>query len=160
MKTAILKIALILALLTTMEAGCKKDADTDINTGINTDTLERVSNIILYDKPLEVIQFYIRGEWQLDYYKGGFASNTIQYYDSVFWKFPSAYEVLRNMNGKEVDDYQVYWYKEQQLNTYSMNIILKGSYVEKYFIDGIYNDSLVIHDSNADRIYYHFARLQ
>lgn len=133
-------------------AQCKKEHNNHI-----------VTNIILYNKPLDTIQFYIQGKWECHYGKGGIAANNIQYYHNYYWSFGSNNRLIQSYNGATTTDTAINWIKE--LGTYTngdstfiMSFHDKQNVPWVYVVDGIYNDTLILHNNYSDAIFYHFTK--
>ena len=134
-------------------AQCKKD-----NTSIN---------ITLYNKPLSTIQSNIQGNWKLQYQKGGICSTCINYFNDIeyLWEFGSSNKVKRTFNDSTFTDTTVIWVKD--LGTYTngdstfiMNFYDKRLYPYNYIVDGIFDDTLILHDAySADAVFYHFSKI-
>lgn len=120
------------------------------------------SNIVLYDKPLSVIKECIQGKWQLIYGKGGFASNTIQYYHNNFWEFNNnKIRIIDSSN--TVADTTIRWVYDRGTftngdYTYVMNFYDKRGYIYDYVVDQIYDDTLILHIQASDAVFYHFIK--
>jgi len=120
-------------------------------------------NITLYDKPLSTIQYYIQGNWKLNYGKGGICGSCIQYYDSSTWKFVNN-RIEETYKGSIRADTTINWTKD--LGTYTngdstfvMNFYDKLGYPSNYVVDRIFNDTLILHDNSSDAVFYHFTKL-
>jgi hypothetical protein len=119
-------------------------------------------NITLYNKPLSVIESYINGKWDLRYVHGGFALQTIQQSD-YFWELTTGNRITENVHGVITADTVINWVRDagQLINgdsTYLMEFSDKQTLPRVYVVDGIFNDTLVLHDNAVDGFYYHFTR--
>jgi hypothetical protein len=123
--------------------------------------------ITLYDKPLSTIQSYIKGEWKLEYEKGGFCSICINRFDTAnyIWQFNSSNRVKQTYNGNVFTDISITWINDLGMytgrdSTFSMNFYEKRGYPCNYIVDGIFKDSLVLHDNDnsADAVFYFFTK--
>ncbi|RYE27375.1 MAG: hypothetical protein EOP45_01400 [Sphingobacteriaceae bacterium] len=151
MKSVESSYCIILIIFLGLFAQCKKDRSP--------------TNIILYNKPLSVIQSNIQGTWKLQYVKGGFIANYIKSFhnDNVLWQFPSGKRVLENYNGQIYTDTIITWVKDLgvstgQDSTFIMQFYDKRSYPYNYVVDGIYSDSLVLHDNAVDGQHFYFSK--
>lgn len=121
------------------------------------------SNIVLYNKPLPVIQCAIRGKWKLVYAKGGIASNNVQYFDDIFWRFYQDNKIMEFYNDTITLNTTIYWHKE--LGSYAGNTTFIMKFFDKYgypnifVVDRIVNDTLILHDNAFDAVFYHFIKL-
>ena len=119
-------------------------------------------NITLYDKPLSVIQSHINGKWALRYEHGGLALQTIQQSDFI-WEFSTGSRVTEYYHGGIIADTVISWVLNAGLlkngdSTYLMQFPDKQGVPWVCVIDGIYNDTLVLHDNAVDGFYCHFTR--
>lgn len=120
------------------------------------------TNTILYDKPLSEIQSFINGKWDLRYEHGGIATMTIQL-TNVSWEFSNGIRVTENYHGQIIADTVISWARATGLfingdSTYLMQFPDEQGVPWVYVIDGIYNDTLVLHDNAVDGFFYHFTR--
>jgi len=118
--------------------------------------------ITLYDKPLSVIESHINGKWNLRYLHGGLSTQTIQLSD-VTWAFGTGDRITEIYHGTTISDTVINWMRDAgQLigvdSTYLMDFTDKQFLPRVYVVDGIFNDSLVLHDNAVDGFYYHFTR--
>ena len=100
MRKHILIIATILLLFCCFTR-CKKD---DIS----------LSNIVLYNQPLETIQKYIQGKWKIVYGKGGISSNEIQYCKDCSVEFTSTNKIISNSFAITAGAVTIQWTKEKE----------------------------------------------
>lgn len=125
------------------------------------------TNIVLYNKPLPVIQSNIQGEWKLDYEKGGICSICINSFRDVnyIWKFGSGDKVVQTFNGAIFTDTTISWVKDLGMymgtdSTFIMEFYDKRDYPYVFVVDGVLNDSLQLHDNGYDPVYYYFYKLK
>lgn len=107
------------------------------------------------------IQSSIQGKWKLEYAKGGIAGTT-QYYNDSYYTFTSN-RILIVTNGIVHADTKFEWTKQVGVNSggnyvYIMSFYDKQNVPWNYVVDGVINDSLVLHDNASDAFYYHFSR--
>ena len=123
--------------------------------------------IDLADQPLDTIRAYIQGKWELQYAKGGIA-NIVQYIHNDFWEFTSNDRIVKSFikNDKETIalDTTIMWYRDRGTytngdSTYIMQFYDNFGYPSNYVVDGIYEDTLVLHDFSSDAMFYHFTKL-
>jgi hypothetical protein len=119
-------------------------------------------NITLYDKPLSVIESYINGKWNLRYLQGGLALQTIQQSD-YFWEFRNGNRIKVNVYDVTITDTVINWVRDAGLlingdSTYLLELPDNRTLPGVYVVDGIFNDTLVLHDNAVDGFYYHFTR--
>lgn len=120
------------------------------------------SNIVLYDKPLSVIQECIQGKWELMYAKGGFTGNYIQYYHDEFWEF-SNNNIAITDSGLVYIDTTIQWKKDPITfnpgqTTYTLNYNDRANYPHKYYVERINHDTLSIVDYGFDGFGYYFTK--
>jgi len=120
-------------------------------------------NIQLFDKPLTTIKSNIEGKWKLYYSKGGICASCLQRYASYFWEFGSNDKIVEIYNQNITADTTIKWVKAPGTftnvdSTYIMTFPDKQNVPWNYVVDGIYNDTLIIHDNSADAVFYHFIK--
>jgi len=124
-------------------------------------------NIILYNKPLSVIQEYIQGKWILQYAKGGICSTCIwPVRNKPYMLISSGNIIFGNDSTGVVLDTTIYWIKEKDIfhpSDYTFVLTYyyppgAGPYTIRYIVDGIYNDTLNLIDDASDPIYYYYAK--
>lgn len=121
------------------------------------------STITLYNQPLKTIQSYIQGKWKLQYGKGGICSICVQYYDSSFWKFNYNNKIQISNNGSLNTDTTINWIKDVAPytngdSTFIMSFFDKLGYPANYVVDKIINDTLILHETAVDAVFYHFTK--
>ena len=122
------------------------------------------SNIILYNKPLSVIQSCIQGKWKCLYGKGGISANMVQYYDDYYWTFTSDNKVIQVYKGNTLADTTINWIWDTGTytsgdSTFTMKFYDNQNVPWVYVIDRIVNDTLILHDNSSDAVFYHFIKL-
>ena len=121
-------------------------------------------NVALYDKPVNVIQSYIQGKWKVQYGKGGFIGNWIQFYQNVFYEFGSGSRVKITNTGIAITDTTIEWNKEKGIfvevdSIYTMKFYDKLGYPNVLVPSKIYNDTLILHDYSSDAMFYSLIRM-
>jgi hypothetical protein len=121
-------------------------------------------DITLYNKPLATIQLYLGGKWKLAYEKGGICSTCLNYFNNFnyTWQFGSGNAINQTFNGAVFTDTTIRWIRDLGVytgndSTFIMNFYEKRLYPSSYVVDGIFNDSLQLHDNGSDPVYYHFS---
>lgn len=153
MKKIIHSLFLLFCLLTALLyfSACKKDRSK--------------VNITLYNKPLSTIKSYIVGKWDLKYEQGGISSLTFPQ-TNFFSTFTSDNRVTESYHDTIIVDASISWVRDIGSNiglnnlTYVMRFRDKEEVPWNYVVDGIFNDTLVIHDNGSDAMYYHFAKVK
>ena len=123
------------------------------------------SNIILYNKPLTIIQHCIHGKWKLAYAKGGICSTCKYYCDSCFVEFTSSNKIICNSYVTTDGATTIHWIRDigtytNNEYTYLMSFSDKQGVPWVYVIDRIYNDTLIYHDNSGDAMFYYYVRLK
>lgn len=136
-------------------AQCRKEHSNQPHVGLS---------ITLYNKPLDTIQFYLKGKWKCHFGKGGIG-NTVQYYNSFYWTFSSNNRVLQSYNGSIVTDTTISWVWTLNGGTFTngdstfiMSFYDKRGYPYDCVIERIINDTLILHDDADDVMFYHFTK--
>lgn len=148
------KITTYLLAITTITAscsGCKKNS-----------TLSSPLNVILFDKPLEIIQQNIQGTWNLVYYSGGYTGE-IHYLNNYYVSFTNS-RMSHINNNLVIIDTTIFWEKIKGTginsdSTYAMNFYTNLPFPNTYIFDEIKNDTLIYHDYTSDPFYYHLMKL-
>ena len=69
---------------------------------------------------------------------------------------------MQSYNGAIISDTTIMWYEDTDNysgSTYIMKFYDKQNVPWNYIVDGIYNDTLIIHDFSSDAMFYHFTKL-
>ncbi len=142
MKT-IIKISILFLLFSSMGAGCVKDHESD----------QQNVNIMLYDKPLSVIQQYITGNWDLHYQIGGIAGGKyVDDYNS-YLNLTSNHIIMGNDLYGVVVDTAIIW----KHNDYTYLLSYPSSPIS-YIVVQIKKDTLVIRDDLNDGYSYYYTK--
>jgi hypothetical protein len=128
----------------------------------NTGQSESHFNITLYNQPLSVIQSNIQGKWQLRYQKGGITGGTYPVTQTVYDSF-SLNRITVITDVGVATDTAIIWKRDLAVNisgdsTFLMTYYDKSGFPQISVVDGIFNDSLVLHDNSSDPFYYHFSK--
>lgn len=120
-------------------------------------------NITLYDKPLPVIQANIRGNWKLQYGKGGICGTCLHTYNNVYNEFINNNRIKITANNIVYTDTSITWIKEpgtytNGTSTFTMNFTDKRGYPYVRVVDKIVNDTLILHDNSSDAIFLYFTK--
>ena len=113
----------------------------------------------------DAIQAFIQGKWKLEYVQGGIANVIRSFHnENVTWQFYSGNRITVNYNGAIYTDTTISWSRSTNrgLGTgtdlaYIMSFYENGGNNIKV-VDGIINDSLILHDNADDGQYYHFSK--
>lgn len=123
--------------------------------------------ITLYDKPLPIIKSYIQGTWKLQYEKGGICSTCTNHFENknYLWQFGLDDKIKQTFDDNIFTDTTIIWkndwaYYINNNSTFNMNFHDKRGYPYNYVVDGIFNDTLQLHDSYAvDAVYYYLTKV-
>ena len=127
-----------------------------------------VTNIILYDKPLSTIQSHLQGTWELHYGKGGICATCITDYESnkIIWQLIPSTRIKQIVDNKTIIDTVITWKREIAFfingdSTYTMNYHDRQGNIYSYVVDGIFNDTLKLHENYvADAVFYYFTKIK
>ena len=155
MKAKIILFSLVAVLFLIGWTGCEKEDESQ--------------NIILYDKPLDVIQSHIQGKWELVYEKGGYAANSIHYYDNSYMEitpdnraiitFDDVVYIDAIIKWTKVGPYEwVKWSPGKYTDTYLMEFNDRREYPYCFVVDNIHNDTLTIYDNAFDAVFYYYIK--
>jgi hypothetical protein len=140
-----------LSLLNLMQ--CKKDQPIIIS-----------SNIVLKDKPLEVIKAHIAGKWALNYEKGGICNACPPVIiDSNITDFNKGDLINVSLKGSITLNAPITWKHEKdvyQEMTYTLNYQDDRGYDYHFIVNGITNDTLRISDNAFDPVSYYYSRIK
>jgi hypothetical protein len=119
-------------------------------------------SIILYDKPLNVIQTYIKGNWKLKYAYGGLSTHKyIDKYNSYMILSPD-HIILGNDSTGIVVDTNIVWIRSMaryEDSTYILSYSWSGYlWPEHYLVDQIKSDTLIIIDYVNDGYSYFYIK--
>ena len=115
------------------------------------------SNIVLYDKPLDVIRVNIMWKWKLEYGEGGFCGTCIYpAKKNIIWEFTQDNKIIQTYNDTLITNSDIVWAKEKY--TYVMTFYYLNGMPWNYMVKGIYNDTLIISDYGPDAISYYLTR--
>jgi len=140
----------VLVVIMAVGSSCKRNDD------------KTALNITLYNQPLDKIEFYIQGKWRYVYGKGGICGSCLHSCNNCSIEFIKGNKVKSDLFIKDNTTFEVEWKKEigyfTRDSTFVMMLYNKGGYSGSYFIDKIYNDTLIIHDYGSDPIFHHFVK--
>jgi hypothetical protein len=121
-------------------------------------------NIILYNKPLAVIQSNLQGTWRLEYKKGGLTGGIHnQHNQNIRWQFSPGDHILQNYNGTIVIDTIITWFRDRSKYTGPDSAFImkftKSGPSTPFGVYGIINDSLVLFQHEvADGQDFYFSK--
>lgn len=115
-----------------------------------------VSNIALFDKPLDTIKKHITGQrWQLIYSTGGIAGDQMNKFDSTYYTLTKSGKLIKEKDGKS-EEAPYTWEEVRDIFT-GNNIYVIGGIVQ-WKVQGIYNDTLRLSDNYVDGFDYALIR--
>lgn len=81
----------------------------------------------------------------------------------VFFKFTNDNKIILSYKNTIGVDTTIKWVKDLGTythgdSTFTMNFYDKLGYPSNYIVDGIFNDTLVLHDYGSDAVFYHFTK--
>lgn len=120
-------------------------------------------NIVLFDKPLEVIQKNILGKWELMYAEGGICGTCINPCENCTVEFTSDNRFITKSFIITSDTAKIKWIRDvgEYLNgdsTFIMRVVEMHGITCEFVIDSIYNNILIYHDNASDPMFYHCRR--
>lgn len=118
-------------------------------------------NIVLYDKPLGVIQSYIQGSWKLEYEKGGICGCIFPAKDSFFLYAILKPERIIFKNAFSVTvDTTINWiyHNATSDSTWVMNWYDRSGIPYNFGAREIRNDTLVLYQPGPDGVYFYYSQ--
>ncbi len=144
-----LKIPLLITLMLISAWGCQHDFIIQP---------QYQSNIILFGKPLPVIQEYITGTWNLQYSAGGLAYHKVVDTANTFWILTPTHISAFNNSGVYVNT-QLIWTPATLYNEKAYLFSYNGSPLH-YIVEQIKNDTLIIREYADDGFTYYFSKVR
>lgn len=146
-------------------AGCSNSKQVTPPAPVNSsaDTPHTSLTITLYDKPLDTIRAYLQGKWKCHYGKGGIINNLVRTYTDYYSNFSANKRIWQSLNGNVITDTTINWIwgKAARVSgdsTFLMFFYDKRGYPYNYIVDGIFRDTLIIHENGLDGVYYYFTK--
>ncbi len=120
-------------------------------------------NIVLYDKPLSVIQANIEGKWKLQYTYGGFLVSKYPAKHNSYIILKPAHIVIGNDSAGVVVDAEIRWQRAKNYfndSTYLLTYSYTPGYAfpYMYIVDRIKSDTLILIDNASDPFYYFYTK--
>lgn len=118
-------------------------------------------NLILYDKPLSVIQSCIQGNWKVEYEKGGFCGRCVWNISDFYWYFGPGDVVKQTYRDTLITDGSIIWEWGKPYNfdeTYIMNFSDERGYPYLYVVYELKNDTLILADAGSDPMFYYLTK--
>jgi hypothetical protein len=140
---------LFLVIVVACLLSCKKEASTPAHTG---------TTIALYNKPLDTIQSYTFGRWQLVASGGGISGKDNHTYSDEFIEFKPDSLLFSNSKGVVLKASSISWVRSLGLLGDSTYILTNWDQGIIWGIYGISNDTLTIYDNHPDGYTYALIR--
>jgi hypothetical protein len=119
-------------------------------------------NVILYDKPIPLIEYYVNGEWNLKYAYGGLVAQ--KHVDTVNTQLSlksNHIEIRNDLQGVIVDT-TYNWVKQDIGNDeyiFLLTYYWRGNVFPEYiFFDRIKCDTLILRDYMSDGYTYYYTK--
>lgn len=126
------------------------------SSAVAEDVFVPVSNIALYDKPLDTIKKHITGQrWQLIYSTGGIAGDQVNRFDSTYYTLTKSGKLITEKDGKS-EDAPYTWEVARDIFTGNNIYVITG--IVQWKVEGIYNDTLRLSDNYMDGFGYALIR--
>lgn len=126
------------------------------SSAVAEDVFVPVSNITLYDKPLDTIKKHITGQrWQLIYSTGGIAGDQVNRFDSTYYTLTKSGKLITEKDGKS-EDAPYTWEVARDIFTGNNIYVITG--IVQWKVEGIYNDTLRLSDNYMDGFGYALIR--
>lgn len=134
---------------------CKSSKKTQ-SSAVAEEVFVPVSNIALYDKPLDTIKKHVTGQrWQLIYSTGGIAGDQMNRFDNTYYTLTKSGKLITEKDGKK-EEAPYTWEETRDIFTGNKIHVISG--VVYWKVEGIYNDTLRLSDNYADGFGYALIR--
>ena len=143
-------------------AGCKASSKTQAQAtsavDVNEQKTEPVSDIALYDKPLDTIKKHVVGyKWELIHSIGGMTGRDRNTFDSTYYTLKEDGKMIMERKGdKKVHPYE--WKQMRDIYTGDSIYVISG--VVQWKVNGIDNDTLRVLDNYVDGYTYSLVRVK
>ncbi|HEY9176203.1 MAG TPA: hypothetical protein VIN07_00870 [Flavipsychrobacter sp.] len=134
---------------------CKSSKKTQ-SSAMAEEVFVPVSNIALYDKPLDTIKKHVTGQrWQLIYSTGGMTGDQMNRFDNTYYTLTKTGKLITEKDGK-IEEAPYTWEETRDIFTGNKTHVISG--VVFWKVEGIYNDTLRLSDNYADGFGYALIR--
>ncbi len=117
-----------------------------------------VSDIVLYDKPLDTIKKHVAGQrWRLIYSIGGITGDDRHMFDSTFYTLTKGGKLITEKAGKR-EEAPYAWEENRDIFTGNNIYVITG--VVQWKVEGIYSDTLRLADNYVDGYSYALVRVK
>ena len=151
------KAGLFLAAVIFLLIACKTKSEVRSSAPAKTERLYvPVSNISLYDKPLDTIKKHITGQkWQLWYSVGGITGKDEHTFTDSYYTLTTDGKLISEKGGvANVKPYK--WQRTRDIFTGDSTYVISG--IVQWKVDGIYKDTLRLADNYVDGYSYALTR--
>lgn len=126
---------------------------------------KRPDTLMLRNKPLPIINFYLQGKWQLHYIYGGGCGACVNQRDQYhhYWTFDGDTRIVQEFQGVITTDTVIDWYRAKSFlgdSTYILHFLEKNGTSNAYVVDRLIKDSLVLMDDSSDPAKYYFTKIK
>ncbi len=140
-------------------AACKTKSKIHATDTTKTERLYvPVSDITLFDKPLDTIKKHVTGQrWQLWYAKGGMTGEDRKDYTNTFYTLTTE-GILITEKGGVRNEKPYKWQKKRDIFTGDSTYVISG--IVQWKVEGIYKDTLRLADNFVDGYGYALTRIK
>ncbi|MES2332633.1 MAG: hypothetical protein V4539_23700 [Bacteroidota bacterium] len=132
-----------------------------VTTPVTPPPIDPRLNIDLHGQPLALIQQYLKGNWKLNFTKGGICGVCMTNYPSYFWNFSEGDKIQLVYNNNIVTDTVITWVYRKDVfgvNSYVMDFTDRRDYPNGYVVSKIKNDTLILYDDASDPAGYYLTK--
>ncbi len=117
-----------------------------------------VSNIALYDKPLDTIKKHVTGQkWRMVYSIGGITGTDKHTFDNVYYTLTRSGKMIIE-KGDKTEEVPYSWEESRDIFTGNNIYVITG--VVQWKVEGIDNDTLRLADNYVDGYGYALVRMK
>lgn len=140
-------------------AACKTQKKTTASSLTDTKSVfVPVSNISLYDKPLDTIKMHITGQkWQLRYSIGGMTGDDKNTFETSYYTLTKDGKLISEKDG-QVSEKPYKWLLTRDIFTGDSTYVISG--IVNWKVESIVNDTLHLADNYVDGYRYALTRAQ
>lgn len=150
-------VAYLLLVAVLFSSACKS-AKMVQSDSLADDQFIPVSNIALYDKPLDTIKKHVVGpKWQLIHSIGGITGSDRNDFDSTYYTLTKTGRMIIEKKGK-VEEAPYTWEETRDIFTGNTIHIISG--IVHWKVEGIDNDTLRVADNYVDGYGYAMVRVK
>lgn len=147
---------IIILLSTALFATACKSSKKTQSSAVAEEVFIPVSDIELYNKPLDTIKKHITGQrWQLIYSIGGITGDDKHVFESTYYTLTGAGKLITEKDGKK-EEAPYAWEESRDIFTGNNIYVITG--IVQWKVEGIYNDTLRLADNYVDGYGYALVR--